>query len=135
MAMPPRWKRPRFNKLRKHSESDGPGLLFILVALVAVAVAGARLLGFTPGMGTETVQTRIVSPLDVSRSDPAPDTPSSPAPAEERQPVATVLVYHAHATENYGPAATHAQGGRAGHVVDVGRTFAAWLDDGGVQAI
>lgn len=133
--MPPRWNRPRFTRLRKQSESDGPGLLFILVALVAVAVAGARLLGFAPGMGTETVQTRTVPPLDMIRSDPGSGPSPSPGPTEDRQPVATVLVYHAHATENYSPAVTHAQGGRAGHVVDVGRTFAAWLDDAGVQVI
>src|SRR5690606_10310434 len=53
LAMPRRWKRPAFNRLRERTESDGPGLLFILVALVAVAVAGARLLGFAPGLGAE----------------------------------------------------------------------------------
>lgn len=131
--MPRRWQRHAVNRLRGRTESDGPALLFILVALVAVAVAGARLLGFAPGLGTEPVQTRVVPPLETSRREPEPDP--APAPAEERQPVATVLVYHTHATENYSPAATHAQGGRAGHVVDVGRTFAAWLDDLGVRVI
>lgn len=132
--MPPRWKRPSFNKLRRRSESDGPGLLFILVALVAVAVAGARLLGFTPGLGTEMVQTRTVSPIETSRSEPEPDS-TSPGTTEQREPVASVVVYHAHATENYSPSASHTEGGRAGHVVDVGRTFAAWLDDAGISVI
>lgn len=132
--MPPRWNRPKFTKFRKNTESDGPGLLFMLVALVAVAIAGARLLGFTPGTGTETVQTRIVPPLDITRTEPESGTPPS-TPSEDRQPVATVLVYHAHATENYGQAASHAQGGRAGHVVDVGRTFVSWLEDADLQVV
>lgn len=134
--MPRRWKRPAFNRLRERTESDGPGLLFILVALVAVAVAGARLLGFAPGLGAEMVQTRVGTRLETSGTQPGPGTgPADQQPVQERSPVATVLVYHAHATENYSPSATHAQGGRAGHVVDVGRTFAAWLDDHGVEVI
>lgn len=134
MAMPPRWRRTTLRRVRRETESDGPGLLFILVALVAVAVAGARLLGFAPGSGTEPVQTRLVPPLDVSRSDvPADPTPSETEDAARS--AATVIVYHTHGTENYSPAASHTEGGRAGHVVDVGRTFAAWLDDAGINAI
>lgn len=131
--MPPRWRRTSFGKVRKQTESDGPGLLFILVALVAVAVAGARLLGFTPGVGTEPVQTRLIPPLDISRSDaPSDSSPDASGPGRSET---AVLIYHAHATENYGPSESHSEGGRAGHVVDVGRTFAAWLDDAGINAI
>lgn len=130
--MPPRWRRTTLNRVRKQAESDGPGLLFILIALVAVAVAGARLLGFMPGTSTEPVQTRVVPPLDAGLSD----TPTAaPSASDATRPTATVLVYHTHGTENYSPASTHTEGGRPGHVVDVGRTFAAWLDDAGINVV
>ena len=37
--------------LSKRPKKDGPGLIYILVALVVVAVAGARFLGFSPSRG------------------------------------------------------------------------------------
>lgn len=132
-----RRKRTRIAQLAKGSESNGPGLLFMLVALVAVAVAGARLLGFGPGMGTDTATQPGAVTVGVTTVTPPqssePTAVGTPAPAE--RPVATVLVYHAHATENYGTAETHAAGGQAGHVVDVGRTFADSLHLLGVRAV
>jgi len=129
--MPPRWRRSTLSRMRAQSESDGPGLLFILVALVAVAVAGARLLGFMPGTPSEPVQTPAAPPLSFSQPAPLP----AAAPPQAERPAPTVLIYHTHATENFNPSPTHAAGGRQGHVVDVGRTLAAWLDDAGINVI
>ena len=38
----------RFKLPKLNVAGDGPGLMFFLVALVVVAVAGARFLGFSP---------------------------------------------------------------------------------------
>lgn len=135
--MPPRWKRPRLPRLPRSSRSNGPGLLFILVALVAVAVAGARLLGFTPDIGLDslTIETQVPPVIEVGQPDTTPESESTPDETVPQQPTASIMVYHAHATENYGPGETHTQGGRPGHVVEVGRTLTSWLQDEGLQAV
>lgn len=133
--MLPRRKRTRIAQLAKGSESNGPGLLFMLVALVAVAVAGARLLGFGPGMGTETAPTSSGVTVGVTTVSPPQSSVPDGLPVSAERPVATVVVYHAHATENYGTAATHAGGGQPGHVVDVGRTFVDSLHVLGLRAV
>lgn len=145
-----RWNRGRLPRLSKAASSNGPSLLFILVALIAVAVAGARLLGFGPGLGAQTVQTRIAppssqgtgplsqAPSTASGSQPpqtpqtAPGSPQAPTQGTAR---AAVLVYHSHGTENYGPGDTHAAQGRPGHVVEVGQAFSESLEARGVAAI
>ncbi|MBO8142708.1 MAG: stage II sporulation protein P [Firmicutes bacterium] len=127
-----RWKKPTMPRFSKVQESNGPGLLFILVALVAVAVAGARLLGFGPGQGLETVQTRIAPPP--TAPTPAPAPPASQPVTPERS-TATVVVYHTHATENYGPGEPHARDGRPGHVVEVGEAMAQSLEGRGLRVV
>lgn len=131
-----RWTRGKLSRLPKAPESAGPGLLFILVALVAVAVAGARLLGFGPGLGVEPVQTRVgpPSPTSPAPAAQAPPAPSAPAPTAAADPP-TVLIYHAHATENYGPGQPHAAQGRPGHVVEVGEALAESLEGRGIRAV
>ncbi|MFS8543702.1 MAG: stage II sporulation protein P, partial [Limnochordales bacterium] len=131
-----RWTRGKLSRLPKAPESAGPGLLFILVALVAVAVAGARLLGFGPGLGVEPVQTRVgpPSPTSPAPAPQAPPAPSAPAPTAAADPP-TVLIYHAHATENYGPGQPHAAQGRPGHVVEVGEALAESLEGRGIRAV
>lgn len=131
--MLPHRKRTRMARLAKGSESNGPGLLFMLVALVAVAVAGARLLGFGPGLGPRTEPTS--SPVTVGVTTVPPPESTDEVPVAASRPVATVLVYHAHATENYGTEMTHTTGGQPGHVVDVGRAFAAALRSLDVRAV
>lgn len=153
--MLPRRNKPRKSRLAKGSEGNGPGLLFMLVALVAVAVAGARLLGFGPGFNEETTPTSglvsvgvsavpppgaVSSGTNVAETTPTPPEPQKPpegAPAStaSTRSAATVLVYHAHGTENYGPAATHQTDGGPGHVVDVGKTFAESLQALGVRTV
>lgn len=154
--MLPRRSKSRVSRLAKGSDGSGPGLLFMLVALVAVAVAGARLLGFGPDFSSDTAPTSgmisvgvsTVSPEGASSGTNEPEAPQAPdegasptaatAPdrlADSGARRATVLVYHAHATENYGPAATHQTDGRSGHVVEVGRVFSDTLQNLGVQAV
>src|SRR5690625_1862990 len=160
MAMLPRRSRSKISRLAKGSDGSGPGLLFMLVALVAVAVAGARLLGFGPDFGSDTtpatgvisVGVSAVPPETTSSGTSAPEssgdaamsatTPETPPAAPEETPgttsgrsATTVLVYHSHATENYGPEATHRTDGGAGHVVGVGRAFADALQERGLQAV
>lgn len=132
---------------------DGPGLMFFLVALVVVAVAGARFLGFSPdfsgGSGLPVAGERIETPaapwivsdedgslgLQGTRSQGAGDlqgTGQTDAPLtlpvagdDARGP--RVIVYHAHGSENYRPHAPHARGGRPGDIVQVGAVLADGL--------
>src|SRR5690606_39313583 len=113
-----RWTRGRLPRFPKTTSSNGPSLLFILVALIAVAVAGARLLGFGPGQGAQTAQTRITPPSpqgtaplpQAPPAPPAPQTPpaSTPTPPPQSAARPVALVYHAHGTATYAPGATHA---------------------------
>lgn len=106
----------------------GPGLLYIIAALVVVAVAGARFFGFSPG-----------------GDGPGRVAPRPPAaqPGEERGPggilpdparMTQVIVYHTHATENYSPKEAHATRG-PGDVVAVGEAFVRALEKEGVAAV
>lgn len=158
--MLPRRSKTTISRLAKRSDGSGPGLLFMLVALVAVAVAGARLLGFGPGLNEDTASTPDAVTVGVSTVPPSEATSSGTnapvssassvmsnepeqtpgdgpegTPGGAEQTTATVLVYHAHATENYGTETPHRTDGGGGHVVDVGRTFADSLQALGVQAI
>src|SRR5690625_5160322 len=157
MAMLPRRSKSTISRLAKGSDGSGPGLLFMLVALVAVAVAGARLLGFGPDFGSDTAPTSGIISVGVSTVSPEESegtssgtnepeetsvTPMSSTTATGPEGAvvgvarrATVLVYHAHATENYGPEATHRTDGRTGQVVDVGGVFADSLEAAGIRAV
>jgi len=103
---------------RTSQRAGGPGLLFVLVALLVVAVVGARFLGLVPGQRE--------------------GTPSRPPSQQQGQPQArstpAVLIYHAHTTENYQPAQTHEKG-RPGGVAEVGAELAAVLEQNGIRAI
>jgi len=140
-----RWTRGRLPGFPKTTSSNGPSLLFILVALIAVAVAGARLLGFGPGQGAQTAQTRITPPspqgtAPLPQAPPAPQAPqtppaSTPAPPPQSAARPVVLVYHSHGTEKYGPGDTHAAQGRPGDIVEVGEAFSDSLEGRGITAI
>lgn len=110
-------------------KDDGPGLLFILVALAAVALVSARFFGFTPG--------DILTSAD--RTPPSSLAPAATSPVETGLPVARteprVLIYHAHASENYSPNPTHARPGTAGDIVEVGRALAEYLEARGIRTI
>ncbi|HEY8496067.1 MAG TPA: stage II sporulation protein P [Limnochordales bacterium] len=55
------------------------------------------------------------------------------APSTAARP--TVLVYHSHGTEKYGPGDTHAAQGRPGDIVEVGEAFSESLEARGITAI
>jgi stage II sporulation protein P len=98
------------------SERNGPGLFFILVTLVVVAVLGARYLGFYPPGGLKGL-----------------------LPPQIARPAATqvgplVAIYHSHTSENFAPGESHARG-EAGEIVQVGRVFQEALAERGVAAV
>ncbi len=110
-------------RVRK-KEKNGPGLLFILVTLVVVAVIGARFFGFYPEeqKGTESPEA------------PGVEQPKTPLGTHgQRKP--SVLVFHSHATENYKPNASHRRGGEIGDIVEVGKVFVDTLEKSGVMVI
>ncbi len=106
------------------NEKNGPGLLFIVVTLIVVAVVGARFFGFMPGGNGEEPL-----PPVVRSNDPAP-----PKGDEEVDLTPAVLVFHSHASENYKPKDSHARGS-SGDMVRVGEAFVAELSSLGVAAI
>lgn len=115
-------------------EREGPGILFLVVALAAVAMVSARFMGVDPAGLIAQVSSRLSTPvaqdvdlLDVSQRG----EPMSPVARTEPR----VLIYHAHASENYSPKPTHANAGNAGDVVDVGKELAAALEAKGVRTI
>ncbi len=106
----------------RRQEKNGPGLLFILVILVVVAVVGARFFGFYPGGEPEEVE-------------PTPPGQEDQQPAPKADPIPRILVYHSHATENYKPKDSHQTGGSPGDVVEVGNVFVSTLRQHGITAI
>lgn len=107
------------------TEKNGPGLLFIVVTLIVVAVVGARFFGFMPGDKEE--ETPL--PPVVNVEDPPP-----PQGEQVEEAVPKVLVFHSHASENYRPKESHARG-ETGDVVAVGEAFVAELASLGIKAI
>lgn len=124
----------RQTRLGVARERQGPGYLFLVIALAAVALVSARFMGVSPAGILEQVSSRFstpvagdMDPLDVSqRGEPA-------APVARAEP--RVLIYHAHASENYAPKSTHARPGAAGDVVEVGKELAASLEAKGIRTI
>lgn len=96
----------------------GPGLFFILVALVAVAILGARYLGFYPSGSFDT-------------QGPGKSTPAA---GSSGQAGPLVAIYHSHTTESYAPGDSHARG-EPGEIVEVGKTLKEALELRGVVAI
>ncbi len=95
-------------------ERGGPGLTFFLVALVVIAVAGAKFIGFIPG-----------------KTNPAPPAAGDAKPAVGTEAKPLVLVYTAHPGENYSPQPPHAS--QAGDIVTVGGALAKALRTAGMQ--
>src|SRR5690625_1289146 len=128
--------RPRLSIPKiKLGGGDGPGLLFFLVALVVVAVAGARFLGFAPDLTeefglpaaskpvTRSSETLVIGPAGEERSALSDGEAGTEVPAATSADGASgprVIIYHAHASENYQPNPPHARGGRRGDIVEVG---------------
>lgn len=114
-----------------NTSKRGPGLLYILAALVVVAIAGARFFGFAPGGDGPHPPPRSSSPEGGAHPEQARPTPGVvPSPSAMTQ----VLIYHTHTTENYHPAPTHADRG-PGDVVKVGQALVEALRELGVGAV
>ncbi len=106
------------------NEKNGPGLLFILVTLIVVAVVGARFFGFMPGD-----EEQKTPPLpNVRTDDPKPPT------GDMVDQVPKILIFHSHASENYKPKDSHEQG-ELGDIVRVGDAIVAELTSLGVATI
>jgi len=111
----------------KTSEKSGPGLLFILIALIVAAVVGAKFFGFYPGAEKEKGIDEQVP--DWQEEQLQPDE------LETLPQVPSVLIIHTHACENYSPKESHAKGGNTGDVVAVGKELAKALETEGVKVI
>ncbi len=109
----------------RRTERNGPGLLFILVTLVVVAVVGARFLGFYPQSGEDDL------------GPPQQDAAHEEAPPEGPvvDPTPKVLVFHSHASENYHPNESHTTGQIPGDVVAVGKALVDKLSALGIAAL
>lgn len=102
--------------------------MYLLVALVVVALAGARFLGFVPGRHQEQGQT----PGGQLQSESG--QPGGPGALPRPQHMTEVLIYHTHTTENYAPKESHATDG-AGDVVAVGRALVDELGKLGIGSV
>ncbi len=106
----------------KRQEKNGPGLLFIVITLVVVAVVGARFFGFMPE-GSKQEQPPLAPGVDDSQP---PGLLGSPQ----------VLIYHSYATGNYSPSEqSHRRGGEPGDIVAVGTELTLALERLEVKAI
>ena len=108
-------------RVRK-KEKNGPGLLFVLVTLIVVAVVGARFFGFHPDSESDVPQPPSAEDNQLKTTPPAPQIPK-------------VLVLHSHATENYHPKDSHQHNGEPGDVVAVGKVFVQALLEKGIMAV
>lgn len=106
------------------NEKNGPGLLFIVVTLIVVAVVGARFFGFMPGGDEEKPLPPVVRI----------DDPKPPQGDAEVDLTPTVLIFHSHASENFKPKDSHERGS-SGDIVRVGEALVAELASLGVTAI
>ncbi|HHW10332.1 MAG TPA: hypothetical protein GXX29_10185 [Firmicutes bacterium] len=101
-------KRPGF----LGQERDGPGLTFLLIALVVIAVAGARFFGFNPAKTRQAAPSAQVT---------------APQAEVAKGEVLPVLIYAAHPSENYSPREPHAKG--EGDVVTIVEVLAGHLTE------
>lgn len=96
----------------------GPGLFFVLVALVVVAILGARYMGFYP-VEPKTAQAPKSSPT---------------AGVQDKAGSPVVFIYHSHATESFPPGDSHARG-EVGEIVEIGKVMKEGLELRGVTAV
>lgn len=119
---------PVRTNLRRPSrqEEKGPGVLFMLVALAAIALISARFFGFSP---QDWMTPAGGGPVDLV----LPDHDTGVTVSTNDGPM--VLIYHTHARENYAPKDPFAPAGQTGDVVEVGRAFAQALEAHGIRVV
>lgn len=110
-------------------EKGGPGLFFILLTLVIVAVVGARYLGFYPV--TESGDQTVTSNEAAGTSTLSPQIAPGP---KKLAASPLVAIYHSHGTESYAPGDSHARG-EGGEIIKVGEAFRQALADRGIVAV
>ena len=111
----------------KTRQKNGPGLLFILIALVVVAAAGAKSLGlYAPEQPT-------LSPQRLVQDTAARVSTEEQQSLGSQEPV-TVLVFHSHTSENYSSKPSHDKGGK-GEILQVGAEFCQAISEKGIKAI
>lgn len=111
----------------KRPPKKGPGLIYILVVLVAVAVVGARFFGFSPSPDSTD------EPAPISDRQ-AQDESQEPSPSAPVTAGAQVLIYHTHTTENYKGKDPHEKKG-PGDVVTVGKSVVDALRAQKIEAV
>lgn len=114
-------------------EQKGPGLLFVLVALAAVAMVSARFMGINPASLLTSADRLLTQTPNETASLDVSTRGEAVVSTQRTEP--RILIYHAHASENYSPNPTHARSGTAGDIVEVGKTLAAALEERGVRTI
>lgn len=110
----------------KKVKGRGPGLIYILAALIIVGVAAARFFGFAPGAPSSNA----APDSDGARVEEQTPTNPQPSPAKMTE----VLVYHTHTTENYKGKEPHERKG-PGEVTAVGKALVDRLTQLGVGAV
>jgi len=115
--------------LSRKPKSHGPGLVYMLVALVVVALAGARFFGFMPGRNGESGGSG-----QEQRRQEQPQAPGGPGAQPRREQMTQVLIYHTHTTENYAPKPTH-ESESGGDVAAVGRALVEELKKLDIAAV
>lgn len=101
-------------------KKDGPGLVFILIVLVVVGAIAAKIFGLFPGAEPPPPEEPRTEVEDVA-----------PPPTVE----VSVLVYHAHASENYSPNEANTTKGQEGDIVRVGEALVNHLATKGILAV
>lgn len=123
-------------RVKRIPHRNGPGLLFILIALVVVAAAGARYFDLytpeRPTLGPRENVKKTGSPPTESNSTEENSTEGMNI-EEPAEPV-TVLVYHAHTSENYSPHPSHAKNGK-GDILQIGAEFCQAISEKGIKAL
>ncbi len=114
-------------RVRRSHQKNGPGLLFILIALVVVAAAGAKYLGlYAPSQPT-------LAPEQLIADGELPVSTGEWVSVGSQEPV-TVLVFHSHTSENYTPSPSHDKNGK-GEILQVGAEFCQAISEKGIKAI
>lgn len=100
-------------------KKDGPGLVFILIALVVVGAIAAKVFGLFPG----------------AKQEPEEQIPKIDETIPPEALEVSMLVYHSHASENFSPGDANTTKGKEGDIVRVGEALVNNLATRGILAV